>query len=151
MQDIFEDETTTETGEREGDKATFASQEVGEIDVLTPANALQIGRDAQGRWLPGQQPKGGRPTKQRETAVLTLMRAKIPAERIVETVLDLLDDKTSWRAREAGVKLYLAYMVGMPVQRSVTATTRLESILNRLGEMDDDEFAQVESELRAGQ
>lgn len=115
--------------------------------VLTRTNAPENGRDAQGRWLPGAAPKGGRPRRP-ETAVLRYMNEKIPAEKIVATVIDLIEDTSSWRAREAGVKLYLSYMVGMPVQRSVTATTRLETLLNRLGEMDDEEFATVEAELK---
>src|SRR3990167_891768 len=100
-------------------------------------------------WAKGQSGNpAGRPPKTRENAVLNLMRSAIPPEQIVATVLGLITNGSSWRAREAGVKLYLSYMVGMPVQRSVTATTKLESILHRLGSMDEEEFTLVEEQMR---
>jgi hypothetical protein len=32
-----------------------------------------------------------------------------------------------WRAREAGIKLYLSYMIGMPVQRQIVVSEQRES------------------------
>jgi hypothetical protein len=141
---IFDEETTEAIGE---------TVENGEgIGVLAPAYAAnKAGQDPKtGRFLPGNAiGAAGRPAKSREDAVLRLMRKQIDPQVIVDTVLDLVEDSSSWRAREAGVRLYLAYMVGMPVQRSVTATTRLESLLNKIGEMDEEEFVEVEQAIRS--
>ena len=139
MDDVFDDETGENSAENSGENST-------EIDVLASDNTPRNSH----LWAKGQSGNpAGRPPKVRETAVLNIMRQRIPPERIVETVLDLIEDSESWRAREAGVKLYLAYMVGMPVQRSITASTKLETILNRLGEMDDSEFSEVEQQMRS--
>jgi len=62
----------------------------------------------------------------------------VPASEIAETIKDLLAAEKAvkdggyepdWRAREAGAKLWLAYQVGLPVQRQEihqTVTTRSE-------------------------
>lgn len=124
------------------------TKESGEITVDNGVLAPASNRKITGRWLPGQSGNpSGRPRRP-ETAVLRYMNEKIPAEKIVATVLELIEDTSSWRAREAGVKLYLSYMVGMPVQRSVTATTKLESLLSRVSEMSEEEFAEVEQAMK---
>lgn len=101
-----------------------------------------------GRILPGSPGGPGRPPKAKEDVVLNLMRVQVPAQKVVDTILELLDHPSSWRARESGVRLYMDYMVGTPVRRSVTASTKLETLLNRLGEMSEDEFQVVESSYK---
>lgn len=139
FEDVFDDETQQEIIE---------NGENGEaIGVLTPVNT----DSKTGRFLPGNPGGPGRPAKARENAALDLMRQTVSPAKVVQTIVDLIEHQSSWRAREAGVRLYLAYMVGMPVQRSITASTKLETILSRLGEMDDDEFGQVEQQMRGGE
>lgn len=42
----------------------------------------------------------------------------------------------------------VGYRIGTPVQRRVSATGRLETLLDRIGEMDDDEFNALEAEMK---
>lgn len=134
--DVFEGETEQairENGENGGDTGVLAP-------VYTDSKT--------GRFLAGNPGGPGRPPKARESAVLDLMRTSIEPAKIVQTIMELVEDSGSWRARAKGVELYLNYVIGMPVQRSVTASTKLEAILNRLGDMSDDEFANVEQAMR---
>ena len=137
--DVFE--SKTEQAIRENGEN---GENGGDTGVLTP-----IYKDSKtGRFLPGSPGGPGRPPKARESAVLDLMRTSIEPAKIVQTIMELVEDSGSWRARAKGVELYLNYVIGMPVQRSVTASTKLEAILNRLGDMSDDEFANVEQAMR---
>ena len=138
----------TELGDKE---TTEVSEKVAEIDVLAPAlPARKAGRDPEtGQFLPANSIGAvGRRGRSRKAKVLDLIESTVDPAVVVDTILGLITDYNSWRAREAGVKLYLSYMVGMPVQRSVTATTKLETILSQLGSMDDSEFTQVEEQMR---
>ena len=103
-----------------------------------------------GKWLPGQSgnPLGRNFKKQAD--ITRALADGIPVHEVIDTVAGLIRDTSSWRAREAGVKLYLSYMFGTPIQRSVTASTKLESILAQVTELSDDEFADVEQKLREG-
>jgi hypothetical protein len=58
----------------------------------------------------------GRPTKTKEDAVINEMNKRITPEAIVDTIIALINDGRSWRAREAGVELYLQYTRGKPAQ-----------------------------------
>jgi hypothetical protein len=102
-----------------------------------------------GRWLPGQSGNpSGKP--KRFGDITRALEAGINITEAVEGIAALIRDTSSWRAREAGLKLYLSYMYGTPIQRSVTASTKLESILAQVTELSDDEFADVEQKLREG-
>ena len=128
----------------EGGGAEEQPKEVGKEGpkegVLVRSNSENIKPH---RFLPGQSGNPGGRIKRPETQVLKLIHEKVDPQLVVDTILDLLSDKSSWRPREAGVKLYLSYMVGMPVQRSITASTKLESILDKVRDMDEGEFGQV--------
>ena len=52
------------------------------------------------------------------------------------------------KAALAIAQFVVGYRIGTPVQRSISASGKLESLLSRLGEMDDDEFNQVEAAMR---
>lgn len=69
-------------------------------------------------------------------SLLATLAKEVGHDVIIATLKDMLTANTvtkagkkapDWRAREAGVKMYLAYMVGMPVQRSVTIERKEES------------------------
>lgn len=144
MNDLFDDEMPENEDKREAKGAVNGENGV-DTGVLAP-----IYKDSKtGRFLPGSPGGPGRPPKARESAVLDLMRGSIPPAKIVQTIMELVEDRDSWRARAKGVELYLNYVIGMPVQRSVTASTKLETLLNRIGEMDEAEFAEVEQQMRS--
>ena len=64
-------------------------------------------------------------------ALLMRISETVSPETVADTIKAMLtaehetkggDMYPDWRAREAGAKLYLSYMIGMPVQRQVTLT-----------------------------
>lgn len=62
--------------------------------------------------------------------IMSAIADRVTPETIGEAILELLNavmanDKPDWRAREAGIKLYLNYMVGMPTQRQEITETRV--------------------------
>jgi hypothetical protein len=69
------------------------------------------------QWKPGQSGNpNGRPPKTREDAVLNELKARVPPGMAVDTILELMNHPTSWRARLAGTELYFYYTVGKPPQ-----------------------------------
>lgn len=67
--------------------------------------------------------------------IMAAIAERVMPERIGDAILELLDanmanDKPDWRAREAGIKLYLSYMVGMPTQRIEETVTRVNVSLD---------------------
>jgi hypothetical protein len=113
--------------------------------VSAPASNGKI----QGRWLPGQSGNPSGKNLKRRGDIVRALEDGVSLESIVEVINGLLVDN-SWRARHAGATLALSYMYGTPIQRSVTASTKLESILAQVTELSDDEFADVERRLREG-
>lgn len=111
-------------------------------------------RDGRGRWLPGHAPKPPAPRRKpraNEQALIAALNEALPAEK----VKDHLDQCVTWAYEYRSPKLLMqvlqfhySYTLGMPVQRSITASTKLETLLTRLGEMDDNEFDQVEQAMK---
>lgn len=59
---------------------------------------------------------------QLSTRTIVALVNKVPVDRIITVIESMLDAETpqgnpDWRARESGVKLWLSYVVGLPVQR----------------------------------
>lgn len=77
------------------------------------------------RFQPGNPGGPGRPPKTKEDGVLNELKARVPPSMPVDTILELMQHPTSWRARLAGVEMYFYYTVGKPPQylmHSVTNT-----------------------------
>lgn len=85
----------------------------------------------------------GRPKKTKEDAVLNLLREGIDPNNVVAAVQDLITNTTSWRAREAGVRLYLEYMVGKPTQRVISTKASLHELLEMARGVSDEQVEQV--------
>ena len=121
----------------------------GEIIVYSrPQEGIKRGED--GRFLPGSRPPVKR--RQDEQALLRALDSTLPPERCSELIEKALAWAEEWKSAKtvlAVLQFRYSYTVGMPVQRSVTATTRLETLLNRIGEMDDAEFAEGEQQMRS--
>jgi len=113
-----------------------------------------IRRNERGQWVKGHAPPPPmrqRKPKANEQALIAALHEALPPARVGE----LLEQALTWAQEYKSPKLVLAilqfhysYTLGMPVQRSVTASTKLETLLNRLGDMSDDEFSQVEQAMR---
>jgi hypothetical protein len=74
------------------------------------------------------------------TGLILQLAKEVPPEQIAVAIKEMLGATTNqrtgahdyeevpdWRAREAAVKLYLSYMLGMPVQRTEVKTQVIES------------------------
>lgn len=113
-----------------------------------------IRRNERGQWVKGHAPSPPmrkRKPRANEQALIAALNEALPPAKVGE----LLDKALAWAQEYKSPKLILSilqfhysYTLGMPVQRSITASTKLETLLNRLGEMDDEEFATVEAELK---
>ena len=116
------------------------SQRNGKVEtkegVSAPASLDATGgRDEFGRFLPGVSGNPhGRPSKERERAVLAAVKDALPPEKIAEVIVALVNDSTSWRARVAGIELHLHYTLGKPVQRTQEVSDAFEEILAQLGD-----------------
>jgi hypothetical protein len=71
---------------------------------------------SQHRFQPGNPGGPGRPPKTKEDAVLNRLKARIDPDDVVQTIMELMEDTKSWRARLAAIELYFYYTVGKPPQ-----------------------------------
>ena len=117
-----------------------------------PHNPNGTGRDEKGLFLPGNAANPlGRPKRADERAIIAAMDRALPPDKLSEALQDAL----GWAYEYKSPKLILAiaqfvvsYQIGQPVQRSVSASGKLETILNRLSSMEDGEFDAVERAMR---
>ena len=68
------------------------------------------------QFQPGNPGGPGRPPKEKENAVLNKLRESVKPEQVVAIIMQLMNHGTSWRAQQAGIELYLHYMLGKPTQ-----------------------------------
>lgn len=109
----------------------MAEETSGENGVI-----VRAGRDKAGRFLPGASgnPEGGRRNRREaHRQVLDDIAANVDPTLISDTILYLLYHP-SWRAKEAGAKLYLDNMVGLPTQRQPEAEEVYVKLLDSLRE-----------------
>lgn len=103
-------------------------------------------------WQPGQSGNPlGRAKRADERAIIAAMDKALPPDKLSEALQDAL----TWAYEYKSPKLILAiaqfivsYQIGQPVQRSVSASGKLETILSRLSSMEDGEFEAVERAMR---
>lgn len=125
-----------------------------ETQVLTPDQAphpTSPAHLATGKFAPGNQ-LGGRKKRSEEAALLAAIDAACPPEELQK----LLTEAITWAREYKSPKMALAiasfvvgYKIGTPIQRSMSATTKLETLLSRIAGMDEEEFAVLENEVRA--
>jgi hypothetical protein len=87
-----------------------------------------------GRFLPGN---SGNPTgwAKRDIKVLHAIHAAYPPERVIgllDEALDVARSHQSYRGIVEVARLVIEYTVGKPVQRSITVSSKMDSILTRL-------------------
>ena len=148
MDDIFDEETGQNSTENNEAYVYSQAEEQGDKGGGFRRNEL-------GQWVKGHAPPPPmrkRKPKANEQALIAALHEALPPARVGE----LLEQALTWAQEYKSPKLVLAilqfhysYTLGMPVQRSVTASTKLETLLNRIGEMDEAEFAQVEQQMRS--
>ncbi|TXH18126.1 MAG: hypothetical protein E6R03_02675 [Hyphomicrobiaceae bacterium] len=123
--------------------------------VLTPdaPHPTDPQRNVAGQFVKGSSASPGRRKRSEEQAILTAIDAACPPEELQK----LLGEAITWAREYKSPKAVMAiaqfvvgYRIGTPVQRSISASGKLENLLSRLGEMDEDEFSVLEAEMRRG-
>ena len=106
---------------------------------------------ANGQFAKGNTASPGRRKRSEEAAVLAAIDAACPPEKLKE----LLEKAITWTEKHESPKGALAiaqfvvgYRIGTPVQRSISASGKLENLLNRISDMDEEEFNTLEAEMR---
>jgi hypothetical protein len=117
------------------------ARSVGQNGADSGGNSGEIGVTARaqrnsktGRFLPGN---SGNPTgwAKRDIKVLHEIHAAYPPERIIgllDEALDVARSHQSYRGIVEVARLVIEYTVGKPVQRSITVSSKMDSILTRL-------------------
>lgn len=141
-----------ETGEKNREKMAEQNNENAGKMVSTRTGSIVRNGGKLTPWQPGQSGNPlGRARRADERAIIAAMDKALPPDRLSEALQDAL----TWAYEYKSPKLILAiaqfvvaYQIGQPVQRSVSASGKLESILSRLSAMDDSEFEAVERAIR---
>jgi hypothetical protein len=113
-----------------GQNGQNGSANMGREGVTAPAQR----NSKTGRFLPGN---SGNPTgwAKRDIKVLHEIHAAYPPERIIgllDESLDVARSHQSYRGIVEVARLVIEYTVGKPVQRSITVSSKMDSILTRL-------------------
>ena len=108
-------------------------------------------RNEKGLFVKGNTASPGRRKRSEEATVLAAIDAACPPEELQK----LLQEAMQWAREYKSPKALLAiaqfvvgYRIGTPVQRRVSASGKLETLLDRISGMDEDEFSALESEMR---
>lgn len=113
------------------DMAAHAPAQTDEIETLAAEGVAELRDSKRGR---GEKLSLQDPREINREIVFALAR-KVPASRIADKIDELIEMKrqtkdgvvTDVRAMEAGIKLYLAYVVGMPTQRQEIVSVSLDA------------------------
>ena len=109
-------------------------------------------RDNSGRFLPGHSVPGpGRPKRSEEAALLAVLDESLPPDKFKEHMNLCIAWAIEYKSPKLLMQLWqfrFAYTIGQPVQRSVSASGKLENILDRISSMNESEFEQVERAMR---
>lgn len=121
-------------------------------EVLTPdqPHPTSPHHTANGKFAPGNA-LGGRKKRSEEAALLAALDAALPADKLAEHMKLCVEWAKEFRSGKMLLSLWqfkFNYIVGQPVQRSISASGKLENILDRMRDMDEDEFAEVEQAMR---
>jgi hypothetical protein len=91
-------------------------------------------KEHRGRWLPGQ---SGNPSgwAKKDIKVLHAIHEGYPPDRIIgllDEALEIARKHNSYRGIMEVARTVIEYTVGKPVQRSITVSSKMDSILTRL-------------------
>ena len=107
---------------------------------------------ANGQFAKGNTASPDRRKRSEEAAVLSAIDAACPPEELQK----LLGEAITWAREYKSPKAVMAiaqfvvgYRIGTPVQRSISASGKLENLLNRISDMDEEEFNTLEAEMRS--
>ncbi|TXG77452.1 hypothetical protein E6Q11_02700 [Candidatus Dojkabacteria bacterium] len=107
-------------------------------------------RDAQGRLLPGHSSPGpGRPTREKELAILDTIKAEATPEK-VKAVLQKLHEQAVEHGSVKAAQLWLAYVAGKPQEAEAQPASGYDfsrSLFKRIAELE----AQVNAKTIEGE
>lgn len=119
-----------------------------EIDQPHPTDPQ---RNVAGQFVKGSSASPGRRKRSEEAAVLAAIDAACPPEELQKLLTDAMTWAREYKSPKAALAIaqfVVGYRIGTPVQRSISASGKLENILDRLNDMDEDEFSRVEEAMR---
>ena len=108
-------------------------------------------RNGAGQFVKGNSASPGRKKRSEEAALLAVLDESLPPDKFLEHMNLCIAWAIEYKSPKLLMQLWqfrFAYTIGQPVQRSVSASGKLENILERLGTMNEDEFEQVERAMR---
>jgi hypothetical protein len=113
-----------------GVAAVDSGENMGREGVTVPAPK----KENRGRWLPGQ---SGNPSgwAKKDIKVLHAIHEGYPPDRIIgllDEALEIARKHNSYRGIMEVARTVIEYTVGKPVQRSITVSSKMDSILSRL-------------------
>lgn len=147
-----------EREEREGKVEVKSAESEGKevySHALASAKVGEIVRDERGRWLPGHAPKPPAPRrkpKEEEKALLAALSEALPASDVpghIEQCIKWAYEYKSPKLLMEILKFKYDRVIGTPVQRSLSASGKLETLLDMVSNLDDDKFDRVEEGLRS--
>ena len=150
MDDVFDEElpgNEGETTEAIGQNGENGAKNDGDIRVLVSERKPKTG----GKWVPGQSGNpSGRPAALR-SAFKAIAETIAPTDlgQYFKWGIEKAKQQNSPRVVLQYLEFYVYMQDGTPVKRSINASTKLETLLERIGEMDDDQFAEVEQQMRS--
>lgn len=106
---------------------------------------------ANGQFAKGNTASPGRRKRSEEHAVLAAIDAACPPEELQKLLTEAMQWAREYKSPKAVMQIaqfVVGYRIGTPVQRSISASGKLENLLNRISEMDEDEFNTLEAEMR---
>ena len=117
-------------------------------DALHPAEPQ---RNGAGQVVKGNSASPGRKKRSEEAALLAVLDESLPPDKFKEHMNLCIAWAIEYKSPKLLMQLWqfrFAYTIGQPVQRSVSASGKLENILDRISSMDESEFEAVERALR---
>lgn len=108
-------------------------------------------RRRDGKFLPGSAGSSGRLKRADEQAVVSAINTALPPAKLQQALEDALEMAYEYKSPKlilAICQFAVSYQIGQPVQRSLSASGKLETLLGRLGDMTDEEFREVEASVR---
>ena len=128
-------------------------EKMNEVPTPDQPHPADPQRNGAGQFVKGNSASPGRKKRSEEHALLAAIDAALPPEKIQQVLTDALAWAYEYKSPKAIlsiVQFVVAYQIGQPVQRSVSASGKLENILDRISSMDENEFEAVERAMRNG-
>lgn len=123
------------------------------FDITQQPHPDDPNRNAAGQFTKGNAASPGRRRRSEEQAMLAVLNEVLPPEKVkahLEKCIEWAYHYQSPKLLMQVLAFHYSYTIGQPVQRSISASGKLENILDRLSSMSEEEFTEVEQAMRGG-